>query len=278
MYFIVPCLVIFSFHPRRAPQCRHVTKIPSPQLLLFPPLANRDARNSFRFRSYANCRVTSFKPKAFSLFEPFPSGPSNLPTFFLSDLLSATPSESPPRSAQFCWYLSPFRMKTSKSVSKQRTLTTFRMNTYEKQGEGGQLLLTRNAYLFPSVASLLPTPSFLTSHGIITCRKITGSGHTFTCRPRCPPCGLIHASFGTSPLLRIKYASDTGTCVSSAPVTINIGAVGFPRSCCSTRDNLGNRATMSSPLLTPAMTDINAGAWSNRHSLFPNMEFSMYSF
>src|SRR5229473_1553212 len=53
------------------------------------------------------------------------------------------------------------------------------------------------------LASLLPpsTSSFLTSHGIITCRKITGSGHTFTCRPRCPPCGLIHASFGTSPLL-----------------------------------------------------------------------------
>src|SRR5713226_4222008 len=53
------------------------------------------------------------------------------------------------------------------------------------------------------LASLPPpsTSSFLTSHGIITCRKITGSGHTFTCLPRCPPCGLIHASFGTSPLL-----------------------------------------------------------------------------
>src|SRR5258708_27708382 len=33
--------------------------------------------------------------------------------------------------------VSPFRMNTCKSVSKQRTLTTFRMNTYEKQGEGG---------------------------------------------------------------------------------------------------------------------------------------------
>src|SRR5260370_7604600 len=115
MYFIVPCLVIFTSHPRVAPQCRHVTKIPSPQLLLFPPLANRDARNSFRFRSYANCRVTSFKPKAFSLFEPFPTGPSNLPTFFLSDLLSATPSHPPPPSSQSCHSLTPFTINTSNS-------------------------------------------------------------------------------------------------------------------------------------------------------------------
>jgi hypothetical protein len=31
---------------------------------------------------------------------------------------------------------STFRMNTCESVSKQRTLTTFRINTYEKQGEG----------------------------------------------------------------------------------------------------------------------------------------------
>ncbi len=30
-----------------------------------------------------------------------------------------------------------FRINTCKSVSKQKTLTPFRMNTYEKQGEGG---------------------------------------------------------------------------------------------------------------------------------------------
>src|SRR6266851_6499873 len=34
----------------------------------------------------------------------------------------------------------PFRMNTCESVSKQRTLTTFRINTYEKQGEGGPSL------------------------------------------------------------------------------------------------------------------------------------------
>src|SRR6266851_1183828 len=31
----------------------------------------------------------------------------------------------------------PFRMNTCESVSKQRTLTTFRINTYEKQGGRG---------------------------------------------------------------------------------------------------------------------------------------------
>ena len=41
----------------------------------------------------------------------------------------------------------------------------------------------------------------LTSHGTITSLKMTGSGHTFTWRPRCPPCGLIHAVFGASPRL-----------------------------------------------------------------------------
>jgi len=30
-----------------------------------------------------------------------------------------------------------FRMNTCESVSKQRTLTAFKINTYEKQGEGG---------------------------------------------------------------------------------------------------------------------------------------------
>src|SRR6266852_6486256 len=37
--------------------------------------------------------------------------------------------------------VSPFRMNTCKSVSKQRTLTTFRMNTYEKTwGVGGSFV------------------------------------------------------------------------------------------------------------------------------------------
>ena len=39
--------------------------------------------------------------------------------------------------AQFLCNISPFRINTCKSVSKQRTLTAFRMNTYEKQGGRG---------------------------------------------------------------------------------------------------------------------------------------------
>jgi len=37
--------------------------------------------------------------------------------------------------------ISPFRINTYKTVSKQTTLTTFRINTYEKQGEGGPVIV-----------------------------------------------------------------------------------------------------------------------------------------
>ncbi|SRR6266478_5087542 len=45
-------------------------------------------------------------------------------------------------SAQFLCNISPFRMNTCKSVSKQRTSTSFRMNTYEKTpgGQAGTIL------------------------------------------------------------------------------------------------------------------------------------------
>src|SRR5260370_9259960 len=43
-------------------------------------------------------------------------------------------------SAQFWCNISPFRMNTCKSVSKQRTSTPFRMNTYEKTPGGGGIL------------------------------------------------------------------------------------------------------------------------------------------
>ena len=50
-------VVIFSIDSRRATQYRHVTKNTSRQLLWNLHLQNRDARNPFRIRSYANCRV-----------------------------------------------------------------------------------------------------------------------------------------------------------------------------------------------------------------------------
>lgn len=68
--------------------------------------------------------------------------------------------------------------------------------------------LSRNAVslLLYFAASLSPpsTPNVRTSQGMMTCRKMTGSGQTFTWRPRWPPWGLIQASFGTSPLLRSR--------------------------------------------------------------------------
>ena len=45
------------------------------------------------------------------------------------------------RFAQFWCNATPFRINTSKSVSKQRTLSIFRINTYEKRGEGGPVVV-----------------------------------------------------------------------------------------------------------------------------------------
>ena len=42
-----------------------------------------------------------------------------------------------PHFAQFWCNLTSFKINTCKSVSKQMTLTSFRMNTYEKTGGGG---------------------------------------------------------------------------------------------------------------------------------------------
>jgi len=74
-------VVIFSIDPRRPAHCLHGTKIPSPQLLLYPQFTNCDARNPFRtpplravsarrVRSYENCQVTSFQPSIFFLPKP----------------------------------------------------------------------------------------------------------------------------------------------------------------------------------------------------------------
>src|SRR6267154_2353629 len=95
-------------------------------------------------------------------------------------------------------------------------------------------------------------PNWRTSQGMITWRKIKGSGQTFTWRPRWPPCGLIHASLGTSPLFMIRYASEIGTCVSNAPAMISMGAVGFPSKPCDTRDIFGKIVARSSTVLAPS--------------------------
>jgi hypothetical protein len=64
-------VVIFSTDTRRAAQCRHVTKIPSPQLLFFLALTNCDVCNPFRICSYANCRVAYVRVLLSSIFRTF---------------------------------------------------------------------------------------------------------------------------------------------------------------------------------------------------------------
>jgi hypothetical protein len=62
--------------------------------------------------------------------------------------------------SRFWRHLSPFRINTCKSVSKQTTLSTFRINIYEKRGEGGRLLLTRNSKIENCRVSPVAAPIF----------------------------------------------------------------------------------------------------------------------
>src|SRR5260370_36772167 len=59
-----------------------------------------------------------------------------------------------PRFAQFWCNLSPFTINTCKSVSKQTTLSPFRMNTYKKHRGGGGSSQTVNS-LFTELLHLL---------------------------------------------------------------------------------------------------------------------------
>src|SRR5260370_23519782 len=60
-----------------------------------------------------------------------------------------------PRFAQFWCNISPFRINTSKSVSKQTTLSPFRMNTYEKTGGWGGSPQTVNNQRAPRLRAFL---------------------------------------------------------------------------------------------------------------------------
>ena len=95
--FLLTSVVLISDRPRRTPPSRHVTKIPSPQLLYFPHLQNCDARNSFRIRSYAKCRV--------SLTLSFP-----LPTLRAKKALQVFRNQAVPHSfALFCIFLHSYK-------------------------------------------------------------------------------------------------------------------------------------------------------------------------
>src|SRR5258708_14944247 len=67
------------------------------------------------------------------------------------------------RFAQSWCNISPFRINTSKSVSKQTTLTPFRMNTYEKTGGWGGSPQTVNNPRAPRLRVTFSRPYLVTS-------------------------------------------------------------------------------------------------------------------
>jgi hypothetical protein len=104
--------------PLRAGRCTEAPKCPSVSPL--PATLTRSvSRKSFPCHSYANTRDRGVTPT--KLFSPL---------VYPERLLRRATRHSP-------LALTPFRINTCKSVSKQRALTPFRINTYEKHREGG---------------------------------------------------------------------------------------------------------------------------------------------
>ena len=99
--------------PLRGGRCTETQKCPSVSPLP-ATLMHSVSRKSFPCHSYANTRDRGVTPP------PKSSSPR------------VTRHSPPP--------LTTFRINTCKSVSKQTTLTSFRMNTYEKRGGGGPIL------------------------------------------------------------------------------------------------------------------------------------------
>jgi hypothetical protein len=109
--------------PLRGGRCTEAQKCPSVSPFL-ATLTHSVSRKSFPCHSYANTQDRGVTPPLKS-FSPLATHNSPLT-------------------------LTPFRINTCKSVSKQRTLTCFRINTYEKhrEGEGEHQLYRRAAGFF----------------------------------------------------------------------------------------------------------------------------------
>ena len=102
----------------RTGRCTEAQKCPSVSPLP-ATLTHSLSRKSFPCHSYANTRDRGVTPPKF--FSPL---------VYPEPLLRRATRHSP-------LALTPFRINTCKSVSKQRALTPFRINTYEKHREGG---------------------------------------------------------------------------------------------------------------------------------------------
>src|SRR5258708_7218585 len=122
----------------------------------------------------------------------------------------------------------PFRMNTCESVSKQRTLTTFRINTYEKQGGRGVSNTPRRA-------------------SAVTCA-------TWRLYPLYPH-SIAHTSchHGGVPLRKLVRCTEAQKCLSVSPLfatlTHSLSRKSFPcHSYANTRDEGATVAPVSAPL------------------------------
>ena len=126
----------------RAPRCpstqspeshaKHTTyHVACPSLYLPLTCRNPSAIISL-VRIYA---LTAGALSRFFFSEPSSSQGENRPRHHGSG--TARTRKSTSLAHELCLLLTPFRINTCKSVSKQSTLTIFRMSTYAKQGGGG---------------------------------------------------------------------------------------------------------------------------------------------
>ncbi len=139
----------------------------------FAPSTSSISFTSFRLRTL-DLSLRSFfdPPRLFSITSALflQNTRGGIPPFILSLCVNSVRSAS--RRYPFPRFASPisdalvstFRINTYKSVSKQTTLTSFRINTCEKQGGGGGLLLTshesaRSSGSVSSVPAPAPTRS-----------------------------------------------------------------------------------------------------------------------
>ena len=164
-----PLSPVFCFHALTNPSSTLIDL----QVLYFHTLTNPFPRNSFRFTSIQNpggvgtmrllqlrvLRASALKNRLTpfltyrcallkslcSLFQPRVLCFQSLADSFCKHRgvwgwAAARPPYTAHRS-QITAAATTFRINTCKSVSKQTTLTPFRMNTYEKRGEGGAVIV-----------------------------------------------------------------------------------------------------------------------------------------